>query len=124
MNLRHMVRHSAFVGALLLLVVVGGWTLSGALQQLPRVQNFGQRVETAVQLACSLLSLLAVVTCFWRRRWASAARAGWAVSLAATTGLSALVWGPPMPGIALLFAAGTLFFALAVNWTLRWAQTT
>ena len=95
----------------------------GALEQLPRAQNLGQRVETAIQLACSLLSLLAVVTCFWWQPWALVARAGWAVSLAITTGLSALVWGPPMLGIALLFAAVALLLALALNRALRWAET-
>ena len=124
MNLRRLVRRSVLVSALLVLAAVAGGTLTGALQQLPQAQNLGQRVETAIQLACSLLSVLVVVTCFWQRRWAPAARAGWAVSLATTTGLSALVWGPPMPGITLVFAAGTLLVALALNWALRWAQAT
>ena len=124
MNLRQVVRRSVLVGALLVLAAVAGGTLIGALQQLPRAQTLGQRVETAIQLACALLSLLAVITCFWQRRWAPAIRAGWSVSLAITAGLSSLVWGPPMLGIMLLFAAATLLAALALTWTLRWAQAT
>jgi hypothetical protein len=34
------------------------------------------------------------------------------------------VWGPPLPGIALLFAAVSLLVALALDWALRWAQAT
>jgi hypothetical protein len=124
LNLRHLLRRGVLVGAVLVLTAVAGGTLSGALQQLPRAQHLGQQVETAIQFACSLLSLFAVVTCFWQRRWAPAARWGWAVSLATTAGLSALVWGPPMLGITLVFAAGTLLLALALNWALRWAQAT
>jgi hypothetical protein len=124
LNLPHLVRRSVLVSALLVLAAIACGTLRGALLQLPRVQNLGQWVETAIQLACALLGLLAVVTCFWQRRWAPAIRAGWAVSLAITAGLSALVWGPPMLVVTLLFAAAALLVALAVNWVLRWAQAT
>jgi hypothetical protein len=122
LNFRRVIRRSVLVGALLVLAAVACGTLIGAVQQLPRAESLGQRVETAIQIACSLLSLLAIVTCFWQRRRARAIRTGWAVSLAITTGLSALVWGPPMLGVALLFAAGTLLIASALNWALVWAQ--
>lgn len=124
MNFGRVVRRTVLVSVLLVLAAVAWGTLTGALQQLPRAQTLGQRIETAIQLVCACLSLLALVTCFWKRRWAPAVRAGWAASLPITAGLSALVWGPPLPGIALLFAAGTLLVALALNWVLRWAQAT
>ena len=39
------------------------------------------------------------------------------MALAATVGLSALVWGPPFPLVALLFVA----VALLLAWGLLWA---
>ena len=121
-NYRPFVRRDVLAGALLVLAAVAAAAFSGALQQLPRSQSVGQRIETAVQVACSLLSLLAGITCFWGRRWAARVRSAWAVSLASTTGLSAVVWGPPMLVVALLFSAGPLLVALAFNRILRWAQ--
>jgi len=122
LNLKHVVRRAVLVAVLLVLAAVAWGALTGALHQLPKAHSLGQRVETGIQFVCSLLSILAVVTCFWGRRWAPAVRTAWAVSLAATGGLSALVWGPPMLSIALVFAAATLLVALALNWALRWAQ--
>ena len=118
----HLVRRAVLVAVLVALAAVAWGALTGALHQLPKAQHPGQRVETGIQLVCSLLSILAVITCFWRRRWAPAVRTAWAVSLAVTGGLSALVWGPPMLGIALVFAAATLLVALALTRALRWAQ--
>lgn len=119
MKLRQTVRRTLLVVALVFLMVVAWGTLAGATQQLPRAVTLGQRVETAVQLLCGLLSLLAVATCFWRRQWAVLVRAAWAGSVAVTGGLSAFVWGPPMPGVALLLAAVALLIALGVNWMLK-----
>lgn len=124
MNLKRVVRRGVLVAVLLVLAAVAWGALAGALHQLPKARNLGQRAETGIQFVCSLLSVLAVVTCFWWRRWAPAVRTVWAVSLAATGGLSALVWGPPMLSIALGFAAATLLVALALNWALDWAQAT
>jgi hypothetical protein len=40
------------------------------------------------------------------------------VTLMLSAGTSALVWGPPMPHIALLFSAVALVVALAIIWAL------
>ena len=121
MNYRLIVRRSVLAIVLLIVVAVGWGLFAGALTQLPRSPTLGQQIETAIQLACLLMSLLVVVTCFWWRRSARAVRAAWAASLAATAGLSSLVWGPPMLGIGLLFATGTLLVALALVRALHFA---
>jgi hypothetical protein len=120
-NIRPFVRRSLLVVALLLLMALAFETLTGAIQQMSRARTFGQQAETAIQLLCSALSLLVVVTCFRVRQWTYAVRAAWAASLAATAGLSALAWGPPMLGVALLGAACTLLVALGLIWVLKTA---
>lgn len=117
--LRPIVRHCLLAGALLLLLAVAWATLSGGLHQLPRSRTLGQRAETLVQLACGLLSLLSMLTCFRWRRWNRPVLVTWTLSLMTTAGLSSLVWGPPMPGIGLAFAAAALLVALAIGWLLH-----
>ena len=72
-----------------------------------------------MQLACGLLSLLVLLTCFRWRRWGAPVRTAWAISLATAVGLSSLVWGPPLPLIGLLFAAGALLVALVIIYAIR-----
>ena len=121
MNRGPLVRRTLLVCATALLLALAWGSLSGGLRQLPRSHTLGQRVETAMQLAGGILSLLVVLTCFrWRRR-APAVRTAWAVSLAAAAGLSSLVWGPPLPLTGILFASGVLLAALAVSRALRTA---
>lgn len=99
-----------------LLVLGLAWeALAGGWDQLPRAGTVGQVAETWIQLACGVLSLAVVATCFKGSRWAQPVRAAWAASLALTAGLSVLVWGPPMPGMALVFAAFALFMAWAAH---------
>jgi hypothetical protein len=102
----------------MILVALAWSALSGAVRQLPRSRTRGQRVETVVQFICGILSLLSVLTCFRWRRWAPPVRTAWGVSLGTAAGLSALVWGPPMPLIGLLFVAAALLVARAVTWML------
>jgi hypothetical protein len=103
----------------LLLLVLAWGALSGGVRQLPRSDTLGQQLETVVQLAGAVLTLLVVLTCFWRRRWARAVRAAWLVSLVLAAGLSALVWGPPMPLVALVFAGVALLVAWGTLWALH-----
>lgn len=117
--LRPVLRQVLLACGTLLLLGVAWMTLSGGLSQLPRSTTPGQRVETAVQLACGVLSLLSVLTCFRWRRWRSRVLGAWAISLSATAGLSSVVWGPPSVSVGLIFAAGTALFALAINRLLR-----
>jgi hypothetical protein len=112
-------RRGLLACTLLFLVWLAWQALAGGLRQLPRSRTAGQKVETVAQLACGLLSLLVVLTCFWRRRWAPRVRAIWGISLATTAGLSALVWGPAMPLVAVLFTAIALLVARAIQWALR-----
>jgi hypothetical protein len=108
----------------LLLLALAWGALAGGVRQMPYAETLGQRVETVVQIACGMLTLLVVLTCFAGRRWARAVRAAWAATLAGAAGMSALVWGPPMPGIALLFALLALLVAWCVARLLRVAGAT
>ena len=102
----------AVVAALLLVLSWGA--LSGAVSQWPSAGSPGQRVETVIQAAAGVLSLLVPLTPFALRPWARPIRLAWGISAAAAAGLSALVWGPPMPLMALGFtgAAGLLAWGL------------
>src|SRR5512145_876414 len=108
-------RHVLYNGAILFLGMLAWQALSGGWRQMRRARTAGQKVETAVQMECGLLSLLVGLTCFWQRGWAAPVRKAWAASLVMASGLSALVWGPPMPGVAVAFAAGAAFTALVVH---------
>ncbi len=112
-------RRIILIGTILFLLVVAWASLAGGLGQLPRSQNIVQRVETTVQLACGLLSLLSAVTCFCWTRLRRAIRAAWIISLTTTAGLSSVAWGPPMLATGLAIAAAALLVALAVSWLLR-----
>lgn len=99
-----------------ILVLALAWeALAGGWDQLPRARTVGQIAETWIQMACGVLSLGVVATCFRGGAWVRPVRAAWAASLALTAGLSALVWGPPMPGMALVFVAFALFMAWAAH---------
>jgi hypothetical protein len=104
---------------MLLLAALAWGTLSGGVRQIPQSHTLGQRLETGVQLACGVLSLLSVLTCFWWRRTRSATFTAWTVSLVTTAFLSSLVWGPPSLLVGLTFAALSLLVARAIIWLLR-----
>jgi hypothetical protein len=108
-------------GATIILIVVAVGTLWGGIRQLARSETTGQRIETVIQLACGALSLLAVLTCYAVRRWASPVRIAWATSLGLAAGLSSVVWGPPMVLPALVFVGVALLGSFAVIWALRTA---
>lgn len=104
--------------AILVLLSLGWWTTAGGLRNLHQAGTIGQQVETAVQLACGVLCIAAVVTRFWWRPTHRAIRIAWVLTLVTWVGLAALVWGPPMPHIALLFAVVALLVAWAILWAL------
>jgi hypothetical protein len=103
--------------AVLLLLAWGA--LSGGIRQISRAGTVGQQVQTAVQLAVGVMSLLVIIAATGRYRWRFRVDVAWAGSLILAAGLSSLVWGPPMPLIALLFSAAALIIALAVLRVLR-----
>jgi len=112
MSFGSVVRRALSGCAVVILVALSWWMLSGGVRNAHQARSPGQQAETLVQLACALLCLATAVTRFWWRRLGRAVRIAWVASLAGMAGLSALVWGPPMPPIALLFAA----VALLVGW--------
>jgi peptidoglycan/LPS O-acetylase OafA/YrhL len=118
-NARRVVRRALPAVATLLLLAVAWGALSGGVGQFQRSHTAGQRIETVVQLACGLLSLLMIATAFPRRRRARAIRVAWVISLAATAGVSGLVWGPPSVAAAIGLTAATMLLAIATLWLLR-----
>jgi hypothetical protein len=119
---RPLVRLGLLIGTMLFLIWLAWQALSGGFRQMPRSRTIGQKLETLIQIECGLLSLLVVLTSFWRRAWAEPVRSFWSISLAAAAGLSSLVWGPPMPLVGVLFTATALFVSQAVRWALRTAR--
>jgi peptidoglycan/LPS O-acetylase OafA/YrhL len=91
------------LGVIVVLLLLLAWgAVTGAVRQLPRSATPGQQLQTGLQFAAGLLSLLVVPA----RRWRTPGRrlqVAWLVTLALAAGLSALVWGPPMTGVAALF---------------------
>jgi hypothetical protein len=118
MDPNSVVRRLLRVCATLLLLGLGWWTVSGGLRNLHQARTIGQQVETAIQLAGGLLCFAALVTRFRWRPFFRPVRIAWLVTLTAWVALSALVWGPPMPHIALLFAVVALLVAGAILWAL------
>jgi len=123
-NAKMAVRRLLCVGATLLLLGLSWWTLQGGVRNVHQARLLGQQVETAVQLAGGLLCLAVVVTRFRWRPWSRRIRIAWVVTQALFVALSALVWGPPQPLIALLFAAVALLLAWALLWALGPAVAT
>jgi len=104
---------------MLFLLVLAWGAVVGGVRQFPRSSTVWQQVETIIQLACGLLSLLTVFTYFWWRKWSTPIRVAWTISLVTAAGLSSLVWGPPMPLTALVLAGIALFVALVTLWALQ-----
>lgn len=119
MNIRSVVRRVMLTSAILLLLAIAWIALSGAFDQVPRCRTIGQHVETAVQIACGLLSILCAVTCFFRQQWRRLVHSAWTISLATTAGMSSFVWGPPMLTVGLALAALALLVARAIIWMMR-----
>ncbi len=112
-------RRVVLSAAVLVLTALAWGALYGGIRQLPRAETVGQRVETWIQIAGGVLSAVTVLTCFRHHEWTRWLRAVWATSLVLAAGLSGLVWGPPMPLIALLLATGALFVVLVLAWAMR-----
>ncbi len=104
--------------AVLFLLVVAWQALTGGIAQLSRSHTLGQEFETAVQIACGVLSLLVVLTRFWWRRWGRAVRTAWTATLMTAAGVSSLVWGAPSVAVGGVFAGVALLLALGTVWLL------
>jgi hypothetical protein len=118
MNYRSVGRRLLCGCAIVLLLGLGWWTFTGGLRNLRQADTLGQHVETVIQLASGLLCIAVVVTRLRWRPWSRPVRIAWLVTLVAWVALSALVWGPPMLHIALLFAVVALLLAAAILWAL------
>ena len=118
MKVGSVARRLLCLGAALLLLALGWWVISGGVRNLLQATTLGQQLETGIQLGCGLLCVATVVTRFRWRLLARPIRIAWAGTLSGFAGLSALVWGPPQPHIALLFVVVALLVAWAILWAL------
>ena len=118
MNGSSIPRRLLSIVAVLLLLALAWWTVTGGLRDVPQSRTVGQWLETIIRLACGVLSVSTAVTRFWWRVFARRVRFAWTVTLAGFLGLTALVWGAPQPHVALLFVVVALLLAWAVVWAL------
>ena len=119
MNPSRAIRRACLAIVLLLLCALAWLGLSGGVHQLPRSHTIGQGLQSAAQVAYGLLSLFAMITTFWQRRWPLAMQAGWALSLTLAGGLAPVVWGGTGMTAGLLSAAASLLLAGGVTWLWR-----
>lgn len=119
MTLKRIIRWLLLICIMLFLLMLAWWAIAGGVRQFSHSNTLGQHVETVIQLLCGVLSLLTISTYFVLKKWTMFIRVAWTFSLVLTAGLSALVWGPPMPLIALLFAAVALLAAYIILWGLQ-----
>lgn len=119
MKLSSAVRRIILISTILLLLVLAWVTFSEGLNQIPLSRTIGQVVETIVQIACGLLSLLIAVTCFYWQKLRRPVRLTWLISLILTAGMSSVVWGPPMLMLGLVFAVLAFLVAQGIIWLLR-----
>lgn len=116
---RSVARNALLAMVALFLLVLAWGALSGGVRQIPLARTFGRQAQTALQLATGVLSVLVLITHAGRHAERTHVRAAWAASLTLAAGLSSLVWGPPMPLLAVVFAAVALLLALGVIRVLR-----
>ena len=119
MKLGSAVRRSVLIGTILLLLAQAWVLISGGLNQISRSQAIGQAIETIVQIACGLLSLLIVINCFYWQKLRRSIRLVWLISFIMTAGISSVVWGPPMLIVGVIFAALAFLVARAIIWLLQ-----
>ena len=114
MNIHPIARRIILICSILLLVLIAWVSITGGVKQLPHSLTNGQKVETILQLACGLLCLVTVITCFTWSRIRRTIRIAWIISLTLSAGMSSVVWGPPMIFVGVLFAAAALFVSVII----------
>jgi hypothetical protein len=113
------VRRMLLIVALLLLTGLGWTGISGGLHQLPESHTLGQRVQSLSQLGYGVLSVLAVLTSVWGRRWRPLILACWTVCVTLAGGFASVVWGGTTLLIGVISGAAALLVALAIIWLLH-----
>jgi hypothetical protein len=94
---------------------VAWFASAGALDQWARISTRAQAIETCAQLALGVLSVGAAISPFLRLSSGHRIRVIWGVWFAGVAGFSGLIWGPPMPLVALLFAVSAAGLAWALD---------
>ena len=113
------VRRIILMGTIVLVLILAWISISGAISQYSRSQTIGQIAETVIQIVCGLLSALIVLTCFYLQKLRRPVRFAWLISLVITTGLSSVVWGPPMLIVGVISGVITYLVARGIIWLLQ-----
>ena len=109
--------------AVLLLLALAYTGIAGGLDQANQSTHseysIGQIVQTALQLAFGLLSVVSIVVWFWARAWSRPVLIVWAVSVGLAGGLAPVVWGHSSAGIGILSGVASLLIAWGIAALLR-----
>ena len=116
MKFKQILRYALFYMVVLFVLVLAKEALTGAWSQSSHSLTVGQYVQTVVQVFAGVLCVLVVFTRFFMREWERPVSVIWTYCLVLTAGLSGLVWGPPMPHTAALFAVLAYLVARGIRW--------
>jgi hypothetical protein len=106
--------------AILLFLFLAWMGLSGAFTQFSNeTLTTGQLLQTSMQLAFGVLSLVSLVTWFWARRWSRPVLIGWSLSLGLAGGLAPVVWGQSSVLSGVVAGVASVLVALGIIWLLR-----
>ena len=104
---------------LLLLAVLGWLGVRDGVEQLSESRSPIQWAQSVSQLAYGILSVAAIVTVLWARRWKTIVLRAWAVAITVAAGLAPMAWGGMGLSSGLTAAVGTLLIALGIIWLVR-----
>ena len=118
--MKRIVGRATRVVAIILFAALAWTGVSGAFHQFSHTDNtLGQQVQSAMQLAFGVLSILGPVTWFWARRWSRPVLIAWALSVALGGGLAPVVWGESSVLTGIVSGVASLLIAWEMVWLLR-----
>lgn len=105
--------------AILVLLVLAWFGISGGIHQWPGSESTGQKVQTVFQLLYGVLSLLVIGATFRVGPVARVARWAWVITLTIAGGLAPVVWGGSTWVAGLAAAVAAFGVGLLVLWLLN-----
>ena len=116
---RHLLRFFSASVSIILLLAIAWLALSGGIDQISRSLTSGQLMQTIVQIICGFLSVAVILSTFIGKSWAKSFQHLWTASFVLTAAMSALVWGPAMPIIAMVFGIAAFLVAKWIVWLMN-----
>ncbi len=105
--------------SIIFLLIIAWLALSGGIDQLSRSLTASQLIQTIIQIICGVLSITVLLSIFIGKSWVKSIQHAWSASLVLTAAMSALVWGPPMPIIAMVFGIAAFLVAKGIVWLMN-----